>query len=146
MTSSMKLFEFVQECHQSVGICSIQTNQKQRPIFSTKIISLISSAQITFTTAAFLVIVGSTLFDYGFAFYMLITEINSFVIYLILAIEKYVNIYQKLRGIWPWLQNFKDLLSNRGVMKYGQKHMRIWHHLSNHYNFFCVNFTSCFDQ
>lgn len=83
MGSSIKLFQFVQRCNQTMGICLSQAHQKSRSTILTKTVSLICSAQIIFTTAAFLVFRANALFDYGFAFYMLITETNSFVIYII---------------------------------------------------------------
>lgn len=83
MASSIKLFQFVQQCHQIIGVFPSQSNQNQRLIKSTKTKFLIFSAQLMVSTAGFLVFEAKSMFEYGFTFFILISIINSIVVYLI---------------------------------------------------------------
>lgn len=83
MTNSIEFLQFFRKCHQTIGICPPQPNQKPCLINWTKTILLISCVQVMFTTVAFLAFEAKSMFDYGFAFYVLISIINSMAIYLI---------------------------------------------------------------
>lgn len=84
MASSIKFLQFFRKFHQTIGIYPLQPDQKQRPPFSTKSISLICSGQFILTMAAFLVFEAKSMFDCGFALFILIASANGIVIYLIL--------------------------------------------------------------
>ena len=85
MAGSIKLFQFVQKCHQTLGILPRQPNPKQKQLSSHSIqaIFLTCLAQYIFTTAAFLLFKAKSMFDYGFSFFILIGLANCIAIYLI---------------------------------------------------------------
>lgn len=83
MVGSIKLFQFIQKFHQTIGIYpSSQPNRKQHSINLTNTIFLICSVQNMFATAAFLVFEANSMFDYGFPIFSIIGIINGVVIYL----------------------------------------------------------------
>lgn len=85
MTGSIKLFQFFQRIHQTLGIHPSRSNQKKYPIEWRKILFLVCFAQILFT--AIFMLDAKSMFDYGFAFFLLICLINAHVIYLIFIWE-----------------------------------------------------------
>lgn len=87
MGGSIKLFEFVQNCNRIFGIYSCQSDPKQHSAKLTRTISLISFAQVMFTTVAFFSLEAKSMFDFGFVFYLLVTITNCLAIYLIFIWE-----------------------------------------------------------
>lgn len=83
MSKPLELFQFYQNCQELFNIHPSQSYRKPHSISFIKIAFLISFAQFTFTTVAFLVFEAESMFDYGFTFYVLISIFNSFAIYLI---------------------------------------------------------------
>lgn len=83
MAGSFKLFQFVQQWHQAIGIYPSQSNQWPSQINSTNVIFLFCCAQFAFTTIVFLFVEATSMFEYGLAFFGLIGIINGIVIYLI---------------------------------------------------------------
>lgn len=83
MAGSIKFLQFVKKFNQLCGIYACESIQVQRSVISTKTLFLIGFAQFIFSTAAFLVFGAKSIFDYGYAFYMLFVVINGFVIYVI---------------------------------------------------------------
>lgn len=83
MAGSIKLFQFVQQYHQIIGIYHpSQSNQKHRPYNFTQAIFLICFTQMIITIAAFLLFEDISMFDYGIAVFILVAMITSTVIYL----------------------------------------------------------------
>lgn len=80
MAGAVKLFQFVQKCHQAYGIYPVQPNQRKH---STKFIVLMSYAQFSVTTAAFVLFKAKSMFDFGFVFFLLISITNAIAVYLI---------------------------------------------------------------
>lgn len=87
MASSIKLFQSFLEIHKFIGIHSSQPNQKQWSFNSRNEIFLIISAEFAFSTAAFCVFDATSMFDYGFASYIIITIVTSIIIYLLFVWE-----------------------------------------------------------
>lgn len=83
MAGSIKFLQFVQNFNQISGIHPYQSNQEQLSTNSTQKFFLTGFAQFIFSTVAFLVLEAESIFNYGYAFYMLIVAINGFVIYLV---------------------------------------------------------------
>lgn len=86
MSGSIQLFQFVRKFHQTIGIRLSQSNQnqKQSSIISARaIIFFICTAQLILTTVAYLVFEAKSMLEFGFTFYMVITEVNCVVIYAI---------------------------------------------------------------
>lgn len=83
MAGSIKLFQFIQKCHQTIGICPTQPDHKQCSTYPTQAIFLICSTLWMLIMAAFLVFKAKSMFDYGFGFFVLIATINCIVVYLI---------------------------------------------------------------
>lgn len=88
MADSIKLFQFIQKLHQILGIQPVQSNQKQR---QTKTVLLICYTQYIFTTVAFLTFEAESIFEYGFACYMLLSIINAATIYLIFISQSQIQ-------------------------------------------------------
>lgn len=82
MDESIKFLQFFRKFQHTIGICGGQLNQKYRQTWP-KTIVMILCAQFTFATAAFFVLQAKSMFDYGFAFYNLITLLNGFILYTI---------------------------------------------------------------
>lgn len=82
MSGSIKLFQFFQKCHQISGIHLSEPNRGQRSFSRTSAIVLISLAQFMFTTVAFLLFEPKSMFDYGFAFYAIISTANTIAVEL----------------------------------------------------------------
>lgn len=84
MAGSIQLFQLVQKVHRSFfGIYTHRLNPKPRSTNSTVAILLISCAQFMFTMAGFFLFDAKSMFDYGFAFFALVSISNSIAIYLI---------------------------------------------------------------
>lgn len=83
MTGSVKLFQFVQQCGQIVGIHPCQSNQKYLSTSLTRTIFLICWTQCVFTTVGFFVFEAKSMFAYGFSCSIAICVINAIVVYLI---------------------------------------------------------------
>lgn len=77
MSSSIKLFQFIQKFHRAIGVFPSQFN-------SNHLISkiwFICAAQTGLTTGAFLLFAAQSMMDYGFGFCVLITVINAIIFY-----------------------------------------------------------------
>lgn len=83
MAPSIRLFQFVQKFHQTIGIYPPRANQKRRSIHSKSIICLGFLAQFIVSTVVFLAHDAKSMFDYGFGFFGLTTVINCTVIYIL---------------------------------------------------------------
>lgn len=80
MAGSIRFLQFVQKFYQIIGV---GRNQAPHSTRSTQKFFLIGSAQSMFTTAAFLMYEATSIFNYGYAFYILISIINSATIYVV---------------------------------------------------------------
>lgn len=87
MAGSIRFLQFVQKFYRIIGIDPSQRGQNQRSTNSTQKFFLIGSAQSMFTTAAFLMFEATSIFNYGYAFYILISIINSATIYVIFILR-----------------------------------------------------------
>lgn len=76
MAGPIKLFQFFQNCQQTIGIDQFEQDQKKRSINSTRMIFLISFAQLMLTMIAFLAFEAESIIDYGFTFWA-ITCLNN---------------------------------------------------------------------
>lgn len=119
MAGSTKLFQFVRKCHQIFGIYSQQPNQKQQSINWIQTLFLISLALFMFTTAGFLLFVATSMFDFGFIFFSLITVTNSTAIYLIF-------IWQ-LRNTLEFIENCEKFIGKSEI--YSNRLLQIAHRL-----------------
>lgn len=70
MAGSIRLFQFLQKFHRILGIYPSKPSQKQCSINPINTIWMMSIAQLTFTTIAFLVLEATTVFEYGFGCFM----------------------------------------------------------------------------
>lgn len=102
MAGSIKLFQFLQKCYQTIGIHPSQRNHKPLLINCTKWIFVICQTQLLFSTVAFFVFEAESMFEYGFGFFALIAIINGIVIYLIL-------IWQS-ENIVEFIENCEDFI------------------------------------
>lgn len=84
MASSIKLFYSLQKFLRIIGICPPQSTQNTDSLNLTNKFLIISFVLIIFTTLGFISFAATSLFDYGFAFYILIAIISASVIYLLL--------------------------------------------------------------
>lgn len=84
MATSIKLFQFIQNIHQIIGIYPSVMNQKLCAINSRNATLIIFLTQFILTMVAFLVFEAKSVFDFGFGFFTLISTINIFVVYLLL--------------------------------------------------------------
>lgn len=84
MAGSVKLFRFFQKFHQIGGIYAPQSNHKPfvNHTKSIKSVFLFAYAQYIFTLALFMALEAVSIFEYGFSFYILITIINTAIVYL----------------------------------------------------------------
>lgn len=82
MDGSVKLFQFIQKFHQTLGIYPPQLKQQPYQINSINKIFLVCLVQMIITTTAFLMFEAESMFSYGLAFFVLIAMINGVVIYL----------------------------------------------------------------
>lgn len=83
MAGSIKIFQLFRKCHQTIGIHPPQPNQKQPLINWIKWIFVILQSQFLFAMVAFLVFDAESMFDYGLAFFLLISIMNTIVVSLI---------------------------------------------------------------
>lgn len=83
MASSVKLFQSFLEIHKAIGIHSSHPNQKRCSLNSRNKLVFATSVQFTFTTVAFCVFDATSMFDYGFASYILFCTITGTIIYLL---------------------------------------------------------------
>lgn len=74
MSGSVKLFQFIQKCHQMIGIHSIEPNQNQWYTKRTAIFMSFST-QCILTSSGFLLFKAESMFEYGFTYFILITLI-----------------------------------------------------------------------
>lgn len=81
MSGSIKLFQFFQRIHQAIGIHPSQSN----PTNWGRIVLLVCFVQILFT--AIFLFDAKSMFDLGFAFFLLISLINAVVNYFIFICE-----------------------------------------------------------
>lgn len=100
MASSVIPFLAVQKFHQIVGIYPSGPNQKKCSINATNTIFLISSAQFTLTSAAFIAVSANSMIEYGFGFYTTICAVNSTVIYILYMwqLENTLNFIENCKG------------------------------------------------
>lgn len=77
MAGPIKLFQFFQNCQQTIGIDQFEQDQKKRSINSTRMIFLISFAQLMLTMIAFLAFEAESIIDYGFTFWAITCLING---------------------------------------------------------------------
>lgn len=77
MASSIKLFQFIQRYHETVGMRSTQTNKRRSQIF------LIFAMQYMILQTIFLIIEANSMFDYGFGFFMAICVATTTIIYFL---------------------------------------------------------------
>lgn len=89
MAGSVKLFQFFQRIHQIIGVSPSHPIRKDQEtiLCLTRTIVLLCCAQIVLTLAAFLAFESKSMFDFVFAFYVLITLINGMVIYSVFIWE-----------------------------------------------------------
>lgn len=78
MAGSMRFLQTFQTIHKFIGI-----SPKRSFIDRRNIIFGISNAQFALTSLAFFVLEANSMFDYGFAFFVLIFIINPVVIYFL---------------------------------------------------------------
>lgn len=83
MATSIKLFQFFQKFHETIGISISQANRKQWIITARKITFLICCLQLMFTTFTFLVFETKSMFEFGFGLFITLSTINTNVVYLI---------------------------------------------------------------
>lgn len=73
MDGSMKIFQYYQKSLHFIGIYPSQPNEKQSPINLKNKILLIACLQTVLTTAAFIIFDATSMFDFGMAFFALIS-------------------------------------------------------------------------
>lgn len=103
MTSSVKLFQFFQNIHQTIGICESQPNQQR---WLKKLIYRIGLVSFVFSSFAFLIFEARSLFDYGFGSFSLITVVNSSILY-VLFIWKSENILKSIGKCEEFIEKSK---------------------------------------
>lgn len=118
MAGSIKLFQFFQMFHQVIGICE---PYEQYPTKSLKTIFLFCLAQYILTTALFLAFEATSIFEYGFAFYILFTIINFTIIYSIF-ISQPESTFQFIQNCEKFIQKSKyqstKLQTSKSVWQY----------------------------
>lgn len=97
MAGSIKSFQFFQKFQRIIGICSSQPEQKQWPLIVRRTILLMAHAVYVLPTVAYSVLEADSFFEYGFDFFVIITIINSIVVYLIFIRES-VNILKFIQS------------------------------------------------
>lgn len=99
MAGSIKFFQFVKKFHQIIGVHESQLDQNPHSNWI-QTLCLICCAQFIFTTIAFLVLEVEFMFDYGHAFYTLISIVNSTSIYLVFIwqLENTLNYIKNCEG------------------------------------------------
>lgn len=148
MAGPIKLFQFIQKCHQTIGISPFRPNQKQRLTNLIQTILLISLAQFMLTTAAFALFDAKSMFEYGFAFYSFVTMINCIAIYLILIWQSQ-NTLEFIKSGEAFIAkskclNCKKILRNSRLSNCFWRKMKIKKNIqrtsqSNHFRcFFCT--------
>lgn len=88
MAASPKLFQFFQKCHQALGISASQSNQKRYSIIWRRAIFFTITVQYCVTVIAYLVIEAKLMFDYGLGIFVLISAINTVIVYLIFVWQR----------------------------------------------------------
>lgn len=83
MSGSIKVLQFFQKCHQSIGIQLFDPNEKSSSITVRRIIFLIGNAVYGLPTIAHSVFLAKEWFDYGMGFFIAISTGNSVVVYLL---------------------------------------------------------------
>lgn len=83
MASPIKLFDFFQKTHQTIGIHPFSANPKKCSIYSRNELFLIGLTQTVLASGAFLALEATSMFDYGFGFLILISIANPIVVYLL---------------------------------------------------------------
>lgn len=81
MVGKIKILQFVQRCHQAMGIFPSKGHETHRSINSKSAFFLMFIPQSMATTAAFLAGGGNSMFEYGYGSFVLISALNAFVIY-----------------------------------------------------------------
>ena len=105
MDDSLELFQFIKQFYQIVGIYSSQSNQKYCSINSRNSILLFSFVQFLIPTVAFLFFKAESILDYGQSFFILVSTIESVVLYAIL-------IWQ-MQNILKFIENCKGFIEKR---------------------------------
>lgn len=97
MAGSIKLFQFIQKTYQTIGISPSKLNSKKCSINPKNTAFLIFLTQYTLTTVGFLMFDAYSMFDFGFAFFNLLSIINPTVIYLLFIwkLENTLNFIEK---------------------------------------------------
>lgn len=133
MTSSVKLFEFIQKFHQTLGIYPPQPNQKQSgQINLVNKFFIACCTQLMFTNVAFLAFEAESMFSYGLAFFVFIAMINGVVIYLtfIFQIENTLKYIENCEGFIAKSKKLYIPIIIRNLLQYKYHHVHI----------FCVHF------
>lgn len=79
----IKVFEFFQQFHQTIGIYGSESNQKQCSINRRNALFVFCASEFIFTSVAFLVFEAKSMFDYGFGIFALLVVLNSTIIYFL---------------------------------------------------------------
>lgn len=128
MAGSIKLFQFVQKCHQAFGIHQYQSNpnpsQDQHSTNSVKTVFLISFVQFMCTTAAFFLLAATSMFHYGFVFFLLVTISNGVAIYLIFVYQS-KNTLKFIQKCERFIGKSKCNCSLYSLMEWSSKWLRI---------------------
>lgn len=104
MAGSIKLFQYLQSRHQAVGIYPPGPNQHSGSFNSKNSIFIFFFAQGWIASFAFFLFEAKSAYDYGFSFYVIITELATLAYYsitilkmpdILTLIEKYEELIEK---------------------------------------------------
>lgn len=98
----IKVFQFIQNFQKSIGIVASQSNQKQYAINLKSVIFQLCALELTLTTGAFVFFEAKSMFQYGFAAFVLVTTVSSSLFYLSFSF--------KLKNTLEFIENCEEFI------------------------------------